>query len=69
MILNGNNYSTTINNVDNITCLFEEIMAARDVSYLPGLKLETSGKGDQCPLSMQKLIICAHCYLTTTCKG
>ena len=46
MILNGNNYSTTINNVDNITCLFEEMMAARDVSYLPGLKLETSGKGD-----------------------
>ena len=43
MILNG-----TINNVDydNITCLFGEMMAACDVSYIPGLKLATSGKGD-----------------------
>ena len=41
MILNG-----TINNVDNITCPFEEMMAACDVSYIPGLKLATSGKGD-----------------------
>ena len=47
MILNGSNYSTTVNNVDNITCVFEQMMAACDVSYLPGL---------------QKLIICAHCY-------
>lgn len=47
MILNGSNYSTTINNVDNITFVFEQMMAACDVSNLPGL---------------QKLIICAHCY-------
>ena len=46
MILNGNNYSTTINDVDNITCLFEEMMAACDVSYQPELKLATPGKGD-----------------------
>lgn len=46
MILNGNNYSTAINNVDNITCLFEEMRAACDVSYLPGLKLATFRKGD-----------------------